>query len=154
MTFFRRTTEFRRFSLSLPNINLFDTYFLHKSIHFYTIRCMAMFLEVLSKVNFRVLPQTWIISYYWLTPVRKTFWGTSYYSLFDWKEDHFCSSVVGVFPCSACFITYMSAHFHTVRLNNAIRFSTLFRMSGFLGHSSKWSFGSVVSFNIRQGLKC
>ena len=32
----------------------------------------------------------------------------------------------------------MGAHFHTVEWDNAIWFSTLFRMSGFRWHSSKW----------------
>ena len=33
----------------------------------------------------------------------------------------------------------MGAHFPAVELNNAIRFSILSRMSGFLWHSSKWA---------------
>ena len=53
--------------------------------------------------------------------------------------DHFCSSVVEVLPCSGCFISCMGAGFTAVELDNAIRFSTLSRMSGFLCHSSKWT---------------
>ena len=56
-----------------------------------------------------------------------------------WKVDHFCSSVVDVFPCSGCFITCMGAHFPAVELDNAIQFSILSRMSGFLWHSFKWA---------------
>ena len=33
----------------------------------------------------------------------------------------------------------MGAHFPAVEVDNAIRFSTLSRMSGFLWHSSKWA---------------
>ena len=44
-----------------------------------------------------------------------------------------------VLPCSGCFITCMGAHFPAVELDNTIQFSTLFRMSGFLWHSSKWA---------------
>ena len=47
--------------------------------------------------------------------------------------------VVEVLPCSGCFITCMGAHFPAVELDNAIRFSILSRMSGFLWHSSKWA---------------
>ena len=53
--------------------------------------------------------------------------------------DHFRSSVVEVLPCSGCFISCMGAGFTAVELDNAIRFSTLSRMSGFLWHSSKWT---------------
>ena len=39
----------------------------------------------------------------------------------------------------SCFITCMGVHFPAVELDNAIRFSTLSRMSRFLWHSSKWA---------------
>ena len=50
-----------------------------------------------------------------------------------WKEDHFCSSVVEVLPCSGCFITCMRADFPEVQLDNAIRFSTFPWCQGFCG---------------------
>ena len=53
--------------------------------------------------------------------------------------DHFCSSVVEVLPYSGCFISCMGAGFTAVELDNAIRFSTLSRMFGFLWHSAKWT---------------
>ena len=42
----------------------------------------------------------------------------------------------------------MGAHFSAVELDNAIRFSTLFRMSEFLWHSSKWArrFGCFLQY--------
>ena len=36
-------------------------------------------------------------------------------------------------------LSCMGAHFLSVELDNAIRFITLFRMSGFLWHSSRWA---------------
>ena len=39
--------------------------------YFYTIRSVAMILKVLTKVKFKVVAQTEIISSYWHTPVRK-----------------------------------------------------------------------------------
>ena len=58
------------------------------------------------------------------------------------------SLVVEVLPCCGCFITCMSAYFPTVELDNAIRFSTLSRNSGFLWHSSKWTrwFGCFLQY--------
>ena len=42
----------------------------------------------------------------------------------------------------------MGAHFPAVELDNAIQFSTLSRMSGFLWHSSKWAcqFGRFLQY--------
>ena len=42
----------------------------------------------------------------------------------------------------------MGAHFPAVELGNAIRFSTLSRMPGFLWHSSKWAcrFGCFLQY--------
>ena len=42
----------------------------------------------------------------------------------------------------------MGAHFPAVELDNAIRFSILSRMSGFLWHSSKWAcrFGRFLQY--------
>ena len=46
--------------------------------------------------------------------------------------------VVEVLPCSGYFITCTGAHFPAVELDNAIRFSILSKMSGFLWQCSKW----------------
>ena len=46
---------------------------------------------------------------------------------------------VEVLPCSGCFITCMGAQFPALELDNAMRFSTLSRMSGSLWQSSKWA---------------
>ena len=56
--------------------------------------------------------------------------------------------VVEVLPCSGCFITCTGAHFPAVELDNAIWFSILSRMSGFLWHSSKWAcwFGHFLQY--------
>ena len=42
----------------------------------------------------------------------------------------------------------MGAHFPAVEMDNAIQFSTLSRMSGFLWHSSKWThqFGCFLQY--------
>ena len=61
--------------------------------------------------------------------------------------------VLEVLPCSGCFITCMSAHFPAVEVDNAIQFSILSRMSVWIIVPNGPA-GSVVSFNIRQGLKC
>ena len=55
------------------------------------------------------------------------------------KEGHFCSSVVDVLSCFGCIITCINVHFLTDELDNAIQFSTLTKMSGFLWLSSKWA---------------
>ena len=46
------------------------------------------------------------------------------------------------------FITCVGAHFPAVESDNAIRFSTLSGMSGFLWHSSKWAhwFGRFLKY--------
>ena len=65
--------------------------------------------------------------------------------------------MVEALPCSGCFTTYMGAHFSTVEMDNAIRFSIA---SGPLegvctcGIVPDGPAGSAVSFNILQGLKC
>ena len=100
-----------------------------------------MFLKVLNKANFTALKQTSVISYYWLTPIlfTKLLELLAINHSFVWKEDNFCSLVFEVLPCSGCFITCMGGHFPAVELDNAIQFSTLSRMSGFLWHSPKWA---------------
>ena len=57
-------------------------------------------------------------------------------------------------PCSGYFITCMSAHIPTVKLDNVIRFSSLFRISEFRGIVPNEPVSLVVSFNIYMGLKC
>ena len=47
----------------------------------------------------------------------------------------------------------MDTHFPTVELDNAIRFSTLFRMSEFLWHSSKWARRFGRFFQYTTGLE-
>ena len=68
--------------------------------------------------------------------------------MFAWKENHFRSSVVEVLPRSGSFIAYMGVHFPVVDFDNAIRFSTLSRMSGFLWNNSKWAcwFGCFLQY--------
>ena len=67
------------------------------------------------------------------------------------SEKRILVPVAEVLPCSGCFITCMGAHFPAVELDNAIRFSTLSRMSGFLWHSSKWAcqFGCFLYYMLR-----
>ena len=62
----------------------------------------------------------------------------------------FCFSVVEATSCSGSFTTCMGAHFPAVELDNAIRFSILSRVSGFMRHSPNWPAGLVVSFSIHQ----
>ena len=76
MTFFCRTMEFCCFFLPLPNKVLW--YLSLPNLYLYAIRSMVMFLKVPNKVDFRVLTQIWIISYYWLTHVCKTLGVISY----------------------------------------------------------------------------
>ena len=51
----------------------------------------------------------------------------------------------------------MGAHFPAVELDNTIRFSTLFRMPGFLWHGSKWArrFGRCLQYtSVIEVLAC
>ena len=51
------------------------------------------------------------------------------------------------------FTTCMCANVSVVELDYTIWLRTISRLSGFLWHSFKLAADSVVSFNIRQGLK-
>ena len=66
MTFFHRTAEFRRFFCNSGILLICLIHLSLSNLYFYTIRSLTMFMKVLSKVNFKVLTQTKIISYYWL----------------------------------------------------------------------------------------
>ena len=97
-----------------------------------------MFLKVLNKVNFKMLAQTKLFLIFDLLPFVKL-----------WElltVNHSLSERMIIFvpvaedlQCSGCFITCIGVHFPAVELDNAIRFSTLSSMSGFLWHSSKWA---------------
>ena len=121
--------------LSLPNL------------YFHTIRSIEIFLKVLTgkfqcactNLN-NILLLTYSLcqnsrSYQLIIIVRL-------------KGRSFFSSVAEVLPCSCCFITCMGVHFPVVELDDAIWFSTIFRMSGFLQHSSKWvhQFGRFLKY--------
>ena len=68
-------------------------------------------------------------------------------------EDHFCSLVAKVLPYSGCCTNCMGVHFPAVELDNAIPFSTLSRMSGFLWHSPKWACQFGRFFRYTSGLE-
>ena len=135
MTFFRRTAEFRRFFVSLPIIiNLLDTSFLAKS-------CFRS--AYTNLIFFLLFPQSRLLnsrSYQLLIIVRL-------------KGGSFLFVVLEVLPCSGCFITCMGARFPTIQLDNAIRFSTLSRISGFLWHSSKWAHWFGRFFQYTSGIE-
>ena len=88
-----------------------------------------MFLKVLNKVNCKMLAQTKLFLIFDLLPFVKL-----------WElltVNHSLSERMIIFvpvaedlQCSGCFITCIGVHFPAVELDNAIRFSTLSRMSG------------------------
>ena len=144
---FHRTTEFRRLFCHSQISLICLIYLSFPSLYFYTIRSILMFLKVLNFVNFKCLhkPRLFLIIDLVLFAKLLDDKTKTIYILELLAINHssskrriiFCSSVVEVLLCSGCFITCMGAHFPAVELDNAIWFSTLSRMSGFLWHSSK-----------------
>ena len=109
-----------------------------------------MFSKVLNKVNFRTLTQTFIMSCIIIDflPFLKPFELLAINHSSSERRITFVPRLLRFPHCSGCFITCVGAHFPAVESDNAIRFSTLSGMSGFLWHSSKWAhwFGRFLQY--------
>ena len=125
------------------------------SQYFYTIRSVAMFLKVLNKVNAKVVMQTEIISYYWLTPVRK------FLELL--AINHISSEMRIIFvPLLLKFYHVLVVlYLHGCTLPHSwlieLAWSGLAPIPGYQGSCCivpNGPTGLFNSFNIRQGLKC
>ena len=130
-------------------LDIFFDIFLAKSI-FYTIKFMAMFLKVLNKVQFRATTQTLIVSFIIIDFLlfAKPLELVAINNSSSERRIIFVPRSLKFSMFWLFYITCMGAHFFAVELYNAIRFSTLSRMSRFLWHSSKWSrcFGRFVQY--------
>ena len=70
--------------------------------------------------------------------------------------NHSLSKRMDTFVCQLLKLSHVlvALQLAWVRTSTQLSWITRFRALGFLWHSLKWAAGSVVSFNIHQGLKC
>ena len=70
--------------------------------------------------------------------------------------NHSSSKRMDTFVCQLLKLSHVLVALQLAWVHSSPQLSwiTRFRVLGFLWHSLKWAAGSVVSFNIHQGLKC